>query len=304
MRPHPCVFPSVVSWTDTSPPPTVPTAAPAVPLILTDFTVPPFNPSAMTRVADVLRSACDAVLVGEHQNRPDYPPSVLGAMVLDLGLSPWVTLACRDRNRVVLEQELRALAHAGGGTVLCVTGDGRASDVRPDVTQVFDLDGTRLAALAAHVGLVPAVPETPTAPPTSLRPARLVEKQKAGARVGVLNHVVAAGEVAQFMDAALAAGLTIPVLAAVTVYTDAISADALTGLPGLQLDVESVQAVLTAADPVEVGIQTAVAEAQALLAIPGIEGVNISGLASAQGFGFAAEVKAEIGRRIRRAVAA
>jgi len=47
--------------------------------------------------------------------------------------------------------------------VLCVTGDARAYDVRPDVTQVFDLDGTRLAALAASVGVPAAVAETPTA---------------------------------------------------------------------------------------------------------------------------------------------
>ncbi len=35
---------------------------------------------------------------------------------------------------------------------LYVTGDARSYDVRPDVTQVFDLDGPRLAALAASVG--------------------------------------------------------------------------------------------------------------------------------------------------------
>jgi 5,10-methylenetetrahydrofolate reductase len=244
------------------------------------------------------------VLVGEHQNRPDYPPSVLGAMLRGQGLSPWVTLACRDRNRVVLEQELHGMAHAGVQTVLCVTGDGRARDVRPDVTQVFDLDGTRLAALAARIGLTPAVPETPTAPPVAARPARLVEKQRAGARVAVLNHVAHPDEVGRFMARARAAGLTMPVIAAVTVYTDETSANALAGLPGLQLAASSVRAVLTARDPVEAGIGSAIAEARALLTIPGVGGVNISGLASARGFGFAAEVKAEIGRRIRQAVAA
>jgi hypothetical protein len=72
--------------------------------------------------------------------------------------------------------------------VLCVTGDARAYNVRPDVTQVFDLDGPRLAALAVSTGMPTAVPETPAAPPRHLRPFRLAQKQRAGAAVAVLNH--------------------------------------------------------------------------------------------------------------------
>jgi methylenetetrahydrofolate reductase (NADPH) len=62
-----------------------------------------------------------------------------------------------------------------------------------------------------------------------------------------------------------------------------------------------VTAVLAAADPVEAGIATAVAEAAALLAVPGVAGVNLSGLASARGVGFAADVQAEVGRRVKAA---
>ena len=40
----------------------------------------------------------------------------------------WTTLACRDRNRVVLEQELAGLAAVGVDGVLCVTGDGRGRE--------------------------------------------------------------------------------------------------------------------------------------------------------------------------------
>ena len=78
-----------------------------------------------------------------------------------------------DAPQLLLERRRRAVDHAGlprpqprraraGAAraavvgveaVLCVTGDGRAYDVRPDVTQVFDLDGPRLALLAARVGL-------------------------------------------------------------------------------------------------------------------------------------------------------
>ncbi len=46
----------------------------------------------------------------------------------------------------------------------------RGPGVRPGVTQVFDLDGTRLTALAAGMGLAVAVPESPDAPPVDLPP--------------------------------------------------------------------------------------------------------------------------------------
>ncbi len=51
--------------------------------------------------------------------------------------------------------------------------------------------------------------------------------------------------------------------------------------------------------PVEAGIERAVDEAQTLLSIDSVAGVNISGLASAGGPRLGAEIKAEVARRIR-----
>lgn len=269
------------------------------PLVLTDLSAPPADAATLVATARILAPNCDAVLLGDHQDRPDFPPSTLARLVVEAGARPWVTLACRDRNRIALEQELHGLRLDGLATVLCVTGDGRAFDVRPDVSQAFDLDGTRLAALATAVGVPVAVVETPTAPPVSSRPARLVAKQRAGAQIAVLNHVRSAADVDQFLTAARAAGLSIPVLASVAVYTDQRSASVLTALPGLEIDPATVEAVLTADDPVAAGIDAAVAEARSLLAVAGVGGVNLSGMASARGPAFAAEVHAEIGRRTR-----
>jgi 5,10-methylenetetrahydrofolate reductase len=284
-----------VLWTA----PVVDTVPVRAPLILTDFSCTPFDTADIAATAEALGDTCDAVLVGEHQNRPDFPPTLMSRLLLDSGATPWITLSCRDRNRVVLEQELRGLALVGVSTVLCVTGDGRAYDVRPDVTQTFDLDGPRLVAMAAGLGMTAAVPETPTAPPVAGRPLRLVQKQRAGASIAVLNHVSSPQTVADFMAAGRAAGLTIPVLAAVAVFTDETSAAVLEGLPGLALDPDVVSGVLGAADPVEAGIAAAVAEARALLAIDGIDGVNVSGLASAAGTRMGAQIKAEVSERIR-----
>jgi len=266
--------------------------------VLTDFSVPPFDADAVAEVAQILRPACDAALVGEHQDRPDFPPTQMAALLADSAISAWITLTCRDRNRIVLEQEIRGLKRIGLPAVLCVTGDGRAYDVRPDVTQVFDVDGTRLTSLAAQAGVPAAVAETPFAPPRELRPHRLIQKQNAGASVAVLNHVERVEDVAAFMRSARDAGLHLPVIASVVVYTDVVSAAVLQGLPGIELGTASVASTLGSRDPVAAGIDAAVTKAERLLAIDGVEGVNLSGLASARGYLHAAEVKAEIGTHI------
>ncbi len=296
---YPCVFPVPVPWPD--PVPSVPLDS--VPLILTDFSSEPYSMPVHAAVAGILAPVSDALLVGEHQDRPDFPPAQLAWVLQQAGARPWITLSCRDRNRIVLEQEVNGLRELGVDAVLCVTGDARAYDVRPEVTQVFDLDGPRLAALAASAGMSAAVPEAPAAPPRHLRPFRLAQKQRAGAAAAVLNHDTVAS-VARFVAAAARAGVTIPVIAAVALFTDHVSASALSGLPGLELDPAAVRAVLDAPDPVAAGLTAAARQARALLAIPGVAGVNISGLASARGYEFAAQIKAELAARIREEAAA
>ncbi|MDQ6697896.1 MAG: methylenetetrahydrofolate reductase, partial [Actinomycetota bacterium] len=210
-----------------------------------------------------------------------------------------VTLTCRDRNRVVLEQELAGLAELGAPGVLCVTGDGRAPGVRSEVTQVFDLDGTRLAGMASDAGLPVLVAESPDAPPAALRPGRLLQKQRAGAALGVLNHTGSVAAVDRFVRSARLIGVTVPIVAAVSVFTDDVSAAVLQAFPGLQLQDEAVASVLGAHDPVAAGVDAAVAEARALLTIDGIVGVNVSGLGSGRGIEAGAEVKAAVGMGIR-----
>jgi hypothetical protein len=108
--PDPCVFPVPVQWAG-SPVPPVPLRA--VPLILTDFSSEPYSVRMLTIVATTLAPSCDAVLVGEHQDRPDFPPALLASMLQEAGVRPWMTLACRNRNRIVLEEELFGLRHQG-----------------------------------------------------------------------------------------------------------------------------------------------------------------------------------------------
>jgi Methylene-tetrahydrofolate reductase C terminal len=302
---HPCVFldAPLVRWPEPPTQPTTPSTlldrAAQGPVVLADLSVTPFDPASVRSVVGTLARVSDGLLVGEHANRPDFPPTMFAAEVIAAGGRVWTTLACRDRNRVVLEQELAGLAAVGVDGVLCVTGDGRGASVRPGVTQVFDLDGVRLAALAAGMGLPVAVPESPEAPPVELRPARVAEKQKAGAQLCVLNHVRSPARVGDFVTAARAAGATLPFVAAVAVYTDEQSARVLQRFPGLHLDGEMVERVLAAPDPRAAGIAAAVAEARALLEIPGVVGVNLSGTGSGNGVDDGAAIKAEVAAELK-----
>lgn len=305
---HPCAFldEPLARWPEPPVRPAAPssllTRADDGPVVLADLSVTPFDPASVRRVVDVLAPVSDGLLVGEHANRPDFPPTMFAAEVIAAGGRVWTTLACRDRNRVVLEQELAGLAAVGVDGVLCVTGDGRGASVRPGVTQVFDLDGVRLAALAAGMGLPVAVPESPEAPPVTLRPARVAEKQRAGAQLCVLNHVSSPAQVAAFVGAARTAGATLPFVAGVAVYTDEPSARVLQRFPGLHLDDEVVESVLASPDPRTAGVAAAVAEARALLQIPGVVGVNLSGAGSSRGVDDGAAVKAEIAELVRGAL--
>jgi len=273
-------------------------AAATRPVVLTDLSVAPYDLEGLRRIAALLAPVSDALLVGEHHNRPDYPPTIMASEIQAAGGRPWITLTCRDRNRVVLEEEVAGLAVLGVEGVLCVTGDGRGRDVRPEVTQVFDLDATRLAHLAAIGGLVASVAVAPAAPPSRARVRGLLEKQRAGASLAVANHVGSAAALAAFLADARDVGVDLPVVAGVAVYSDERSARVLQAFPGLALDDDAVARVLAAPDTREAGIDAAVAEAEALLAVPGVVGVNLSGLASAEGWRAGAEVKAEVATRV------
>ncbi len=300
-----CVFLDgpLPAWPD---PPVAPAASSGLlsaaavgPVVLTDLTTAPYDAGSLRRVVEVLAPVSDALLAGEHANRPDFPPAMLAARVHDAGGRLWTTLACRDRNRVVLEQELAGLAALVVDGVLCVTGDARGPSVAPGVTQVFDLDGPRLAALAAGMGLPVAVAESPEAPPVAARPARVAVKQRAGAQLCVLNHVSSSARVAEFVGAAREAGATLPFIAGVAVYTDERSARVLQRFPGLHLDGDRVQRVLDSPDPRAAGIAAAVEEARALLSVEGVVGVNLSGLGSERGEDDGARIKAAVAMQLR-----
>jgi methylenetetrahydrofolate reductase (NADPH) len=258
----------------------IPAAAFDIPRVMTDLRVRAYDAVGIRKVAAIVGSTADAVLIGDHQNRPDFPPAFVAALLLEVGARPWPVLTCRDRNRVALEAEIASLAALGVTGAHCVTGDARGTGVRSDAGGVFDLDSLRLASLAASWGLTVSVAATPAAPPYDLRPKRIAQKQRAGASLCIVNHAGGTAALSRFAHAAREAGCTLPLLACVAVFTDAASAAVLTGFPGLLLDEHRVEAVIHADDPVEAGIQAAVDEAFAVLQSGDFAGIDLSGAAT------------------------
>lgn len=248
------------------------------PLVIADLPARALDMASLRDCAAAVVGTVDAVLLGDHGGeRVQYPPALRAHWVQSQGVRVWAGLTCRDRNRVALEGEIAGLAEVGVAGVHCVTGDHTSLGHRPDAKPVFDLDSTGLAALAAAAGLPVSVAENPVAPPVGERPARLAEKVRAGATACFVNHTTGPDAVRAFTEAAVAAGARIPFVACVPIVLDEGTADVLRSFTGLALPPGYVDGVLSARDTVHAGIDAAVRLSEALLEIPGVRGVNLSG---------------------------
>lgn len=251
--------------------------AEAAPFVLADLPHAPLDARAVSHAAAALAGHADAVLFGDTGwARTQLPPSYRAMLVAREGVLPWAGLNCRDRNRVALEAEIAALADVGS-VVHCVTGDHTELGHRTDASPVFDLDSTRLAALAASYGVVVSVGENPVAPPVAQRAARLAEKGLAGAAVCVINHAGTATRVAEFIAAARAAGAgSLAFLACVPLVASPAGLALLQTFTALALPPGYLATITEARDPRTAGLDAAIAFATEVLAIDGIRGVDIS----------------------------
>jgi 5,10-methylenetetrahydrofolate reductase len=246
--------------------------------VLADLPVAQVSSQALLSAADALRDGADALLLGDHGGaRLQFPPSYRARLLTDAGLPAWPGINCRDRNRVAIEAELAACADAGVRGVHCVTGDHPALGDRPDAQPVFDCDSVDVARLAAAYGLAVSVAHAPTAPPVGQRVPRLLAKAVAGANVAVVDHCGGPDAVATAVAELRTAGFAGAVLVCVPVVFDAGGAVVLQSFAAGRLPVGYLERIVDAPDPAAAGAREAVRLAAELLAIPGVDGVNLSG---------------------------
>jgi 5,10-methylenetetrahydrofolate reductase len=258
-------------------------------IVVADFPARAIDAGSIERCASDLVGNVDAVLAGDSgAARVQFSPSYRAHLIRATGLAVWTGFNCRDRNRVAMEGELAGLAHVGVSGVHCVTGDHTLTGSRPDAAPVFDLDSTEAASLARAAGHLVSVAESPAAPPTGNRPARLVEKMRAGAEVCFVNHAGGAGPVRDFISRTqdvisetqeLRADLAY--IPCIPVVVDRESAELLLSFTTLVLPEGYIERIVGAADPFTEGIAAAIDLGHDFLALDGVRGVNLSGGAGA-----------------------
>ncbi len=269
------------------------------PIVVADFPARAIDAASIVECADLMRDSVDVVLAGDAGNaRVQFPPAYRAALMMAAGLQVWSGFNCRDRNRVAMEGELAALAHAGVAGVHCVTGDHTATGQRPDAAPVFDLDSTQTAALARAFGHLVSVAEAPATPPTERRPERLLEKMRAGAEVCFVNHSGGAAPVAEFIARSTALGVDMAFIPCVPVIVDRGSAELLKSFTTMVLPDGYLDRILDAADPFTEGIAAAVELSLDLLRIDGVAGINLSGGAAPGRSAWFAEALARVSREL------
>jgi len=273
-------------------------------IVVADFPAAALDAESIADCATVLAGNVDAVLAGDSgAARVQFPPAYRARLIQSAGLAVWSGLNCRDRNRVALEGELAALAHAGVAGIHSVTGDHTLTGSRPDAAPVFDLDSTELAALAARAGHLVSVAEAPCSPPIAQRAARLLEKERAGAEICFVNHCGGVEPVRAFIEAARALGSRAGFIPCVPIVIDRESAELLLSFTTLVLPDGYLEGILAAGSEEGVraaGIAAAVELARGFLGIDGVVGVNLSGGGTPDRAVEFAQALAEIGRRIRK----
>lgn len=225
-------------------------------------------------------SGCVA-LIGEHADnsrREDDAGPIDATVAVEILAShdvpAIVTLTGRDRDLEAAHHQMVRLAVAGASAIHCVTGDHPAAlgIARP---AWFGAEAVTLARMAADLGLVATVAESPASP--GRRAERVALKAAAGASACVLNHAGDVADLVAFADECRQLGTAIAMVAPIPMVGDL---DALAGLaqfPGLRVPDRFVEIMAGSSDHVQTAVDTAALMAAELVASGRFVGVNLSG---------------------------
>jgi methylenetetrahydrofolate reductase (NADPH) len=143
-----------------------------------------------------------------------------------------------------------------------------------------------------------SVAHAPAAPPVGKRLPRLLAKIGAGADVVFVDHCGGVRQVADAVSALRAAGFGGLVLGCVPVVTSVGAAEIIASFAADRLPPGYLDAITSAPDPVASGLAAAADLAQGMLAVPGVDGVNLSSGASPGREADTMRALAEVSRRV------
>jgi methylenetetrahydrofolate reductase (NADPH) len=273
--------------------------AAARPVVVADLVAPPLSADGLRSSAAGLAGACDACLIGDHGGaRVQFPPSYRARLLAEEGITGWAGINCRDRNRVAIEGEIAACADAGVAGLHCVTGDHPSTGHCPDARPVFDLDCVGVIELARPTRALCSAAHAPAAVPTERRLARLLAKIGAGADTVFVDHCGGTSQLGDAVAELRAAGFDGLVLACVPIVTGPATAAVIASFAGDRLPPGYLDAIVSARAPLAAGIAAAADLAGAMLALPGVDGVNLSAGAPPGQEQDTTRAVAEVGRRV------
>ena len=276
------------------------------PFIMSELPENANSSSDIRRIARKLAGTVDAALFGDaNWMRVRLPPSYRARLVQDEGLAAWPGLNGRDRNRVALESELLALVDIGVAGVHCITGNHTFSGNRPDAMAVFDLDSTRMTALAHSLGLPVSVAASPHTPPVHLRPLRTADKAAAGASICTIDQPTSAADVATFISMTRALGASdLAFVVVVSILLERDDFDRWMQYPNARIPTGWAEAIESTSDVESTGRALAVSLSNELLDVPGVSGVLLASTADPTNCDRVAESFASLARDLRSARAA
>jgi methylenetetrahydrofolate reductase (NADPH) len=234
----------------------------------------------------------DAVSVTDHSGATVHMGTLAAtAQLRRAGIETIATFACRDRNRIALQGDLVGAASLGVQNVLCVTGNHVLVGDSPTAKPVFDLDGSRLVALADRLrkrgeydngralsdapSLYIGATAHPFAPPYAERPQHVIRKARLGADFIISQHIFDLRRWREFVlevnDAR--GGLRFHLLGGIAILPDGVTARRVNaGLRGFSIPGETLRRLDQSADPQETGIDIAAETVAELAAQPGVAG--------------------------------
>jgi methylenetetrahydrofolate reductase (NADPH) len=250
---------------------------------------------------DIARRACffeglaDAVNVPDGSGANCHMSSLASSVIMkNLGFTPVMQFACRDRNRIALQGDILGATALGIKNLLCLTGDGVNAGDQPGAKPVFDLDAVTLLRTATHMrdrgefmsGRKISMPPdlflgaalNPFNPPIEARPYRWAKKIAAGAQFVQTQYCFDVDRLREFMDESRGLGLQnrCHILVGVGPLLSARSAVWMRdNVPGIHVPDALIKRLQDARSESEEGKRICIEILQEIVDIEGISGVHV-----------------------------
>ncbi len=216
------------------------------------------------------------------------------ALLTNVGYSPVMQIACRDKNRIAIQGDVLGAAAMGVSNVLCLTGDGVQVGDQPEAKPVFDLDSVSLLetirtmrdesrflsgrAITTAPDIFLGAAENPCSPPIDFRPHRLAKKIAAGADFIQTQYIFDVPQLKDFMAKSKDMGLLEKcfIIPGVGPLASARTANWIrNNVPGIHIPDQVIERLAAAEDQKKEGQKICVELIQQIREIEGVSGVHV-----------------------------